>query len=397
VTDDRGSGEPGGRELQPRAEGGSVGGARTGREIAPREPGEASVERFYAGEGAHTVGLTEERAAQIVRQSGNARSIAFLATLLVVLFVPLYWFYDLGVPAVANTSRLEKEAQAQQVTDVSRGYALYLANCAQCHGQNGQGGVGPPLNDQNKLYNAVTPAGLPGTGHLNPDYIKKVLEVGGRYVCGDPNSIMPVWSDENGGPLNYRQIEELIAFMTASKDVTFQYEPEHPEPGQTLPPPQTVQGWRDPNYTPQQGAASPPACWRAPEGVLGGGAGGASASPAAIDNPGTANDPREIKVVETASLQITDADGAKLTAIPVKKGETVTFQVENTANFAHNFYIGTQADLEANNTANLEGVPDFNSGTKEFTVTFDQDAQLQFACTVQGHYGPMHGDVQLVE
>ncbi|MBA3778299.1 MAG: c-type cytochrome, partial [Chloroflexi bacterium] len=118
--------------------------------------------------------------------------VAFLVTLVIVLFIPLYWFYDLGVPALAGTSRLEKEKQAQLVTDVARGEELYLANCAQCHGAQGQGGVGPALNDQAKLANAVTPAGLPGTGHLNPDYIEEVLTVGGRIVCGDPNSIMPV-------------------------------------------------------------------------------------------------------------------------------------------------------------------------------------------------------------
>jgi mono/diheme cytochrome c family protein len=388
VTDDRT-----GRELEPTGPG-DLGPGRTGRELTPREPSEASVERFSAGEGAHTIGLTEERAAQIVRQSGNARNIAFLAVLVVVLFVPLYWFYDLGVPAVANTSRLENEAEFQYVTDVGRGYAIYLANCAQCHGRNGEGGIGPPLNDQNKLYNALTPTGQPGTGHLNPNYLRNVLTVGGRYVCGDPKSLMPVWADVNGGPLNYRQIEELIAFLTASKDLTFQYQPEHAEPGQTLPPPVSVSGWRDPNYKPPANQPTPPACWRAPEGVLGGGGGGAAASPSPITNPGTASNPRPIKVVETASLQITDEAGTKLLAIPVKKGETVQFQVENTAGFDHNFYIGSAQDLESNNTANLEGVPNFTSGTKEFTITFDEDAQLQFACTVPGHYGPMHGDIQ---
>jgi hypothetical protein len=35
-----------------------------------------------------------------------------------------------------------------------------------------------------------------------------VLTVGGRYVCGDPKSVMPVWAQPNG-PLNYRQIEEI--------------------------------------------------------------------------------------------------------------------------------------------------------------------------------------------
>jgi mono/diheme cytochrome c family protein/uncharacterized cupredoxin-like copper-binding protein len=391
VTDERT-----GRELEPRA-GGEVRSARTGRELTPSEPAESSVERFYAGERAHTVGLTEERAAQIVRQSGNARNIAFLAVLIVVLFIPLYWFYDLGVPAVANTSRLQKEAEVQQVTDVSRGYALFLANCAQCHGKNGEGGIGPPLNDQAKLYNALTVTGLPGTGHLNPNYIRNVLTVGGRYVCGDPKSLMPVWADVNGGPLNYRQIEELIAFLTATKDVTFQYQPEHPDPGQTLPPPVTVHGWRDPNYKPPPDQPSPPACWRAPQGVLSGGGGGASASPAAIGNPGTAASPRPVKVVETASLQITDESGNKLAAIAVKKGETVRFEVENKAGFDHNFYVGTAQDLQSNNTANLKGVPAFPSGTKDFTMTFDQDVQLQFACIVPGHYTSMHGDIQLVQ
>src|SRR5688500_19791401 len=128
--------------------------------------------------------------------------IAFLAALLIVLFIPLYWLYDIGLPVVGFDGRLQAEAQDQYVIDVSRGYALFLANCARCHGANGEGGIGPALNDQQKLYNAVTAAGLPGTGHLNPDYLHTVLEVGGRYVCGDPNSVMPAWLDPKG-PLNY--------------------------------------------------------------------------------------------------------------------------------------------------------------------------------------------------
>ena len=369
-------------------------------EVAPRRD-DKSLERFYAGDQAHTVGLTEERAATIVRQSGNARNIAFLATLVIVLFVPIYWFYDLGFPAVAGSSRLEKEKQAQQVTDVARGHELYLANCAQCHGQNGEGGIGPPLNDQNKLYNAVTPQGQPGTGHLNPNYLEAVLTEGGRYICGDPNSIMPVWADVNGGPLNYREIEELIAFLTASKDISWEHAPRHPEEGETLPPPQRVRCWRDPNYRPPQGTESPPPCWRDPDGIQIGanpspGAGGAGGSPAAIENPGTPENPRVIKLEETATLEITDQNGREVTAIPVKAGETVRFEVTNTANFPHNFYIGEEAQLAANQTAGLEGIPDFNSGTQSFEYTFAEDAQgLQFACTVPGHYAPMHGDFQV--
>ena len=46
---------------------------------------------------------------------------AFLATLVVVLFVIVYYFYELGVPGIANTSRLSAETKAQAITSVEKG------------------------------------------------------------------------------------------------------------------------------------------------------------------------------------------------------------------------------------------------------------------------------------
>ena len=147
---------------------------RSGRELAPREPADIEaadasltpvegesrdVERFSAGPRAHSVGLTEERSAQVVRQSANARSVVFLAILAIALFIPVYWFYENGIPALGAEGRMVAEIEVQYVTDVARGYELYLANCAECHGEAGQGGIGPRLNDQGKLYNALTPGG----------------------------------------------------------------------------------------------------------------------------------------------------------------------------------------------------------------------------------------------
>ena len=68
------------------------------------------------------------------------------------------------------------------------------------------------LNRQDKLF-----------AHLSEDYLNNVLEVGGRYVCGNPNSLMPVWSNEGHppGPLNYIQIEDLIAFIRAPTTQTY--------------------------------------------------------------------------------------------------------------------------------------------------------------------------------
>ena len=385
---------------------------RTGREltprptepegvVAPREPALPATPiapgRFTAGEQAHTVGLTEERAAEVVKQSSNARSMAFLFTLLFVLFIPLYWLYDIGLPAFGVQPRLEKEADVQYVVDVSRGYALYLANCARCHDNpagppaNGQGNVGPPLNDQAKLYNTLTEAGLPGPGHLNPDYLDSVLTEGGRYVCGDPKSVMPAWLEPKG-PLNYREVAEIIDFLLASKDTQFVYQPAHVEGGGTLPPPVNVQGWRDPAYTPAPGATPVPACWRAPAG-----GGGTTATPAPVTSPGTAENPRVIQVQGTTNLQWVDpASGQQLSQLSVVQGETVRFEV--TADSLHNFHIGDAAELSTATEHNdLPGLDSFTGGPQTFDYTVSTlPAQPEFACTVPGHYTSMNGDLVVV-
>jgi mono/diheme cytochrome c family protein/plastocyanin len=211
----------------------------------PREPAEvAPAERFNAPAQAHSFGLTPERAAKIIRQSGNARWVAFLAVTIVTIFVIGYYFYELGIPGVSGSSRMEKEATAQQVTAVQRGYKLFEANCARCHGAQGQGGIGPVLNDQAKLLT-----------HLTEKYITTVLTVGGRYVCGNANSLMPAWLEPNG-PLNYIQVEELVAFLRAPNTMT--YTAVDPTTGATT----DATGWRDPNYVMPAGATPVPNCWK---------------------------------------------------------------------------------------------------------------------------------------
>ncbi|HEY4945109.1 MAG TPA: cytochrome c, partial [Candidatus Limnocylindrales bacterium] len=243
--------------------------------VVPRGP--AETERFTAPPTAHSVGLSPERAAKIVSQSASARWVAFLAVTIVSLFVIVYYFYDLGVPGIADSSRLGKEVAVQQVTAVTQGYTLFEANCARCHGAQGQGGIGPVLNDQAKLLT-----------HLTPGYLQSVLTVGGRYVCGDANSLMPIWSDQGNppGPLNYRNLQELIAFITAPS--TLQFQGIDPTTGQTV----TLSGWRDPTYVPPAGATPVPACWKdafaSPSAAPGAGASGA---PSAAPSGGPAASP----------------------------------------------------------------------------------------------------------
>ena len=57
-----------------------------------------------------------------------------------ILFTAIYWFYELGGPLGVTEPRLDAELTAQQVTAVERGYNVFEANCARCHGVNGEGG-----------------------------------------------------------------------------------------------------------------------------------------------------------------------------------------------------------------------------------------------------------------
>ncbi len=239
---------------------------RPSSEVAPTR----SAERFTAPRQTRAIGgLTSERAAKIVRQSGDARWVAFLGVVIIALFVIVYYFYELGVPIINTTPRLKAEANLQQVTSVERGYNLYEANCARCHGAAGQGGVGPLLNDQAKLF-----------AHLNEVYLKNVLTVGGRYVCGDPKSLMPIWADSNGGPLTYIQIQDLIAFIRAPSTQEYtRRTAEFNEPiigadGKVL----TFKGWRDPAFKPGPSATPVPDCYK-------GNSGGASQAPQATLGP----------------------------------------------------------------------------------------------------------------
>jgi mono/diheme cytochrome c family protein/plastocyanin len=224
---------------------------------APTPPAApSSAERLTSPRAARVFGLTPQRAAAIVRQSSNARWVGFLATLFIVVFVIGYYFYELGFPLGLTEARQQAEAQAQQVTAVERGYNIYEANCARCHGPNGEGGIGPKLNDQSKLF-----------WHLKEPYLRNILLVGGRYACGNANSLMPVWSDQGTppGPLNYVQINDLIAFLRATNDQT--YIVRDPTTNEPVVDPatgkvKTFTGWRDPNWKPAPGATPYPDCWQ---------------------------------------------------------------------------------------------------------------------------------------
>jgi plastocyanin/cytochrome c553 len=292
----------------------------------------ARAERFTApAQIQATGGLTPDRAAKIVRQSGNARWVAFLGVTVVALFVIVYYFYETGLPYGLSTPRLDQQADAQQVTSIERGYNLFQANCARCHGVNGEGGIGPVLNDQSKLF-----------AHLNAAYIKNVLTVGGRYVCGNPTSLMPVWADTNGGPLNYIAIQDLINFIRAPSTQTFVIrsstlnEPVLDANGNV----ETFKGWLDPSYKPAPSATPYPDCY------LGNQGGGASPSPA-----GTL--PPDATILKLTAVNI--AFETKTLEVAANKAFGIDFKNDDPAGITHNVEIKDASGAVVSDPTPIDG------------------------------------------
>lgn len=114
---------------------------------------------------------------------------------------------------------------------------------------------------------------------------------------------MPAWA-EPAGPLNYVQIEDLIAFIRASDAHEYQKrDPELNEPvigedGQV----ETFRGWRDEEFKPDPAATPVPACHSRPEETA-----GPTADPNATQDP-------NVTVLELAAVPVIKFDKLELTA-----------------------------------------------------------------------------------
>lgn len=331
-------------------------------ERPPAQP--VPAERFSAPPSAHKSSLTPERAVRIVRASASSRAAGFLAVIFVAIFISAYYFYELGIPGVEGSGRQAAETEDQQVTSVERGYNVYQANCARCHGANGEGGIGPVLNEQVKLYD-----------HLNEEYLRNILFVGGRYACGNASSLMPIWDNRAPvpGPLNYQQIDDLVAYLRATSDSTFTaIDPEFltpvidPATGEE----KTFTGWRDPLWTPAPGATPFPACWA---DAFGGGGGGGGDGGAASPSPGASVEPGGVVLNIAAQNIAFDTDALEA---PADQPFQIAF-ANNDPGIPHN------VEIRDSNGQSLYKGEIFNGvDTRTYEVPALPAGTYQFICTV---------------
>lgn len=115
--------------------------------------------------------------------------VAFGFTLAILVIFQVYIFRE---PA-----RIQAVEAADKSVAEATGRDLFASNCTACHGQNGQGNVGPALNSQQLLKTT------------SDDTLFNLIRT------GVPGSVMPAWGQIFGGPFTDEQVVQLVAFIRA--------------------------------------------------------------------------------------------------------------------------------------------------------------------------------------
>ncbi len=122
--------------------------------------------------------------------------LGLILTVLVVGAIAFAWFTE--------ADRLSAVESKLKQASTMRGRELYVDNCTSCHGTRGEGGLGPALNNKTLLKNASDPV--------------LIMTIN----AGRPNTTMPAWGQNNGGPLTDEDIRQVVEFLRA-------WEPTAPE------------------------------------------------------------------------------------------------------------------------------------------------------------------------
>ncbi len=106
--------------------------------------------------------------------------------------------------------RAEDAKEKQVVENAERGGKLFSLNCRRCHGMNGLGTLenvnlpGAPLNLESNRPDQ------PG------DLMNRQARILDTIRCGRVGTLMPAWAEDQGGPLNDFQIQQLVALITGA-------------------------------------------------------------------------------------------------------------------------------------------------------------------------------------
>ncbi|MDP2936334.1 MAG: c-type cytochrome [Dehalococcoidia bacterium] len=126
-------------------------------------------------------------------------TLSIVLTLLAIVVLGAYINFE--------PDRQVAAAQRQRQEAVERGAPLFASLCSGCHGQRGEGKVGPMVAGGAYLQRRGIQAGDPNGMRLAEIEMRKTI------ARGVPKTVMPAWAVEEGGSLNQEQILEIAYLM----------------------------------------------------------------------------------------------------------------------------------------------------------------------------------------
>jgi len=147
-----------------------------------------------------------------MRPRENFTPFLVASLLLTLAILVAFQIYILSEPG-----RIQTVEAADRLAAETAGRTLFADNCTACHGENGEGGVGPALNSR-ELLKTTADETLFSLTHT-----------------GVPGTVMPAWGQAFGGPFTDEQIRQIVAFVRA-------WEPTAPEIEEASSEPDPVRG-----------------------------------------------------------------------------------------------------------------------------------------------------------
>jgi len=121
----------------------------------------------------------------------NYTPLVAAATILSIALLIGFQLYQMREPA-----RMDADAASDFASSVIEGNALYGVNCANCHGDKGEGSIGPSLRTK-EVLESVSEAQLIGL-----------------VKTGVPGTTMPAWSQAYGGPFTDEEVRHVVTYIT---------------------------------------------------------------------------------------------------------------------------------------------------------------------------------------
>jgi mono/diheme cytochrome c family protein len=131
-------------------------------------------------------------------------------TVFFAVFFPVYW--------ARETNRLTQATEQRFISQVVTGEALYVENCALCHGTDGGGGGAPSPYDAESIWPAPSMRNIVARYEDNPNVVEIEDFIEQTLHRGRPGTPMPAWGEIAGGPLTDEDIRDITLWILANQD-----------------------------------------------------------------------------------------------------------------------------------------------------------------------------------